>query len=107
MNNKGNLTDKRPPFLPMLIGTGFYSGLWPYDPRHVGDGSPAALLGRGSLTSGCRRDGGCMDPAPCRAAEGMGLGVGSPCALPLLRYRQAFGHQEARPQDGGFLGYGR
>lgn len=31
MNDKGNLTDKRPPFLPMLIGTGFYSGLWPGD----------------------------------------------------------------------------
>ena len=32
MNNKGNLTDERPPFLPMLIGTGFYSGLWPWGP---------------------------------------------------------------------------
>ena len=26
MNNKGNLTDERPPFLPVIIGTGFGSG---------------------------------------------------------------------------------
>jgi phosphatidylglycerophosphatase A len=36
MNDKGNLTDKRPPFLPMLIGTGFYSGLWPWGPGTAG-----------------------------------------------------------------------
>lgn len=36
MNNKGNLTDERPPFLPMLIGTGFYSGLWPWGPGTAG-----------------------------------------------------------------------
>ena len=26
MNNKGNLTDERPPLLPVIIGTGFGSG---------------------------------------------------------------------------------
>lgn len=36
MNDKGNLTDKRPPFLPMLIGTGFGSGFWPWGPGTAG-----------------------------------------------------------------------
>lgn len=36
MNDKGNLTDERPPFFPMLIGTGFYSGLWPWGPGTAG-----------------------------------------------------------------------
>lgn len=36
MNNKGNLTDKRPPFLPTFIGTGFGSGLWPWGPGTAG-----------------------------------------------------------------------
>jgi phosphatidylglycerophosphatase A len=36
MNDKGNIIDKRPPFLPMLIGTGFGSGFWPWGPGTVG-----------------------------------------------------------------------
>lgn len=36
MNDKGNLTDKRPPFLPMLLGTGFGSGLCPLGPGTAG-----------------------------------------------------------------------
>ena len=39
MNDKGNLTDKRPPCLPMLIGTGFGSGLWPW-----GSGTAGSVL---------------------------------------------------------------
>lgn len=42
MNNKGNLTDKRPPFLPLFIGTGFGSGFWPWGPGTAG--SVAATL---------------------------------------------------------------
>lgn len=36
MNNKGNLTDKRPPLLPTLVGTGFGSGFWPWGPGTAG-----------------------------------------------------------------------
>lgn len=36
MNDKGNLTDKRPPFFPTLIGTGFGSGFWPWGPGTCG-----------------------------------------------------------------------
>lgn len=36
MNDKGNLTDKRPPFLPMLVGTGLGSGFWPWGPGTAG-----------------------------------------------------------------------
>lgn len=36
MNDKGNIIDKRPPFLPMLIGTGFGSGFWPWGPGTAG-----------------------------------------------------------------------
>ena len=36
MNNKGNLTDERPPFLPVIIGTGFGSGFWPWGPGTAG-----------------------------------------------------------------------
>ena len=36
MNNKGNLIDARPPFLPTLIGTGFGSGFWPWGPGTAG-----------------------------------------------------------------------
>lgn len=36
MNDKGNLTDRRPPFLPMLIGTGLGSGFWPWGPGTAG-----------------------------------------------------------------------
>ena len=36
MNNKGNISDERPPFLPMLIGTGFGSGFWPWGPGTAG-----------------------------------------------------------------------
>lgn len=28
MNDKGNLTDERPPLLPVIIGTGFGSGFF-------------------------------------------------------------------------------
>ncbi len=36
MNNKGNIIDQRPPFLPMLVGTGFGSGFWPWGPGTAG-----------------------------------------------------------------------
>lgn len=36
MNNKGNISDKRPPFLPVLIGSGFGSGFWPWGPGTAG-----------------------------------------------------------------------
>lgn len=36
MNNKGNLTDERPPMLPVIIGTGFGSGFWPWGPGTAG-----------------------------------------------------------------------
>lgn len=36
MNNKGNLTDQRPPLLPLIIGTGLGSGLWPWGPGTAG-----------------------------------------------------------------------
>ena len=36
MNDKGNLTAKRPPLIPMLFGTGFFSGLWPWGPGTAG-----------------------------------------------------------------------
>ncbi len=36
MNNKGNLTDEHPPFLPLLIGTGLGSGFWPWGPGTAG-----------------------------------------------------------------------
>lgn len=36
MNDKGNIIDKRPPFLPMLIGSGFGSGFWPWGPGTAG-----------------------------------------------------------------------
>ena len=36
MNNKGNLTDEWPPLLPVIIGTGFGSGFWPWGPGTAG-----------------------------------------------------------------------
>ncbi len=36
MNDKGNILNKRPPFLPMFIGTGFGSGFWPWGPGTAG-----------------------------------------------------------------------
>ncbi len=36
MNNKDNLTNERPPFLPTLIGTGFGSGFFPWGPGTAG-----------------------------------------------------------------------
>lgn len=36
MNNKGNLTDERPPLLPTIIGTGFGSGFWRWGPGTAG-----------------------------------------------------------------------
>lgn len=36
MNDKGNLTDKRPPLLPTIIGTGLGSGFWPWGPGTAG-----------------------------------------------------------------------
>lgn len=36
MNDRGNIIDQRPPFLPMLIGTGFGSGFWPLGPGTAG-----------------------------------------------------------------------
>lgn len=36
MNNKGNLTDERPPLLPTIIGTGLGSGFWPWGPGTAG-----------------------------------------------------------------------
>ena len=36
MNDKGNLIDARPPFLPTFIGTGFGSGFWPWGPGTAG-----------------------------------------------------------------------
>ena len=36
MNDKGNLTDKRPPLLPTIIGTGLGSGFWPWGPGTLG-----------------------------------------------------------------------
>ena len=36
MNDKGNIIDRRPPFLPMLIGTGCGSGFWPWGPGTAG-----------------------------------------------------------------------
>ena len=36
MNDKGNIIDQRPPFLPMLIGTGCGSGFWPWGPGTAG-----------------------------------------------------------------------
>lgn len=42
MNDYGNLTDKRPPFFPVLIATGLGSGFWPWGPGTAG--SVAATL---------------------------------------------------------------
>ena len=36
MNNKGNLTNEPPPLLPVIIGTGFGSGFWPWGPGTAG-----------------------------------------------------------------------
>ena len=36
MNDKGNLTDKRPPLLPTIIVTGLGSGFWPWGPGTAG-----------------------------------------------------------------------
>lgn len=36
MNDHGNLTDKRPPLLPTIIGTGLGSGFWPWGPGTAG-----------------------------------------------------------------------
>lgn len=36
MNDKGNLTDKHPPFFPTLIGTSFGVGFWPWGPGTAG-----------------------------------------------------------------------
>lgn len=36
MNNKDNLTNERPPLMPMLIGTGFGSGFFPWGPGTAG-----------------------------------------------------------------------
>lgn len=49
MNNKNNISDKRPPLIPMLIGTGFGSGFWPWGPGTAG--SIVALIGWFALSS--------------------------------------------------------
>lgn len=36
MNDKGNLTEERPPLLPVIIGTGLGSGFWPWGPGTAG-----------------------------------------------------------------------
>ena len=36
INNKGNLTDERPPLLPVIVGTGLGSGFWPWGPGTAG-----------------------------------------------------------------------
>lgn len=36
MNDKGNLTNERPPLLPVIIGTGLGSGFWPWGPGTAG-----------------------------------------------------------------------
>lgn len=36
MNNHGNITDRRPPLLPVLIATGLGSGFWPWGPGTAG-----------------------------------------------------------------------
>lgn len=36
MNDKGNISNERPPFLPVLIGSGFGSGFWPWGPGTAG-----------------------------------------------------------------------
>ena len=36
MNDTGNLTDERPPLLPVIIGTGLGSGFWPWGPGTAG-----------------------------------------------------------------------
>lgn len=36
MNDKGNLTDERPPLIPVIIGTGLGSGFWPWGPGTAG-----------------------------------------------------------------------
>ena len=36
MNNKVNLTYQQPPLLPVIIGTGFGSGFWPWGPGTAG-----------------------------------------------------------------------
>lgn len=36
MNDKGNLTNERPPLLPIIIGTGLGSGFWPWGPGTAG-----------------------------------------------------------------------
>ena len=36
MNNKGNLTNERPPLLPVFIGTGLGCGFWPWGPGTAG-----------------------------------------------------------------------
>lgn len=36
MNDKDNISDQRPPFLPMFIGSGFGSGFWPWGPGTAG-----------------------------------------------------------------------
>lgn len=36
MNDKGNITDRKPLLLPVLIGTGLGSGFWPWGPGTAG-----------------------------------------------------------------------
>mgnify|MGYP002783245879 FL=1 len=36
MNNKGNISDQKAPLLPVIIGTGFGSGFWPWGPGTAG-----------------------------------------------------------------------
>ncbi len=43
MNDKGNITDQRPPLLPVVIGTGLGSGFWPWGPGTAGSVLATAL----------------------------------------------------------------
>ncbi len=36
MNNHDNISDEKPPILPVIIGTGFGSGFWPWGPGTAG-----------------------------------------------------------------------
>lgn len=36
MNNKGNISDQKAPLLPVIIGTGFGCGFWPWGPGTAG-----------------------------------------------------------------------
>ena len=105
MNNKGNLTDERPPLLPVIVGTGLGSGFWPWGPGTAGS-VLATLIWTAMAYWGGISGTLCGTDLQRHTWRFLVVGSDSLGALPLLRYGETAWHQEVGPKGRGFLCHG-